>query len=461
MAVGMAAAVIGCGGGGAGGSRAAGDGGGAIATTGTLTTGGTTGAPATTGAGGDPVVDPTTGGTGDPTTGSDGATTGGVPDPSTGGHADPTTGSGTTSGATDVTTGSTGTVDPTTGGATGTTTGLGTTGSATGGTDGSTTASGDPTTGGTGTTGTTGSATTGGVPDPYPGGYLRPNAVYFAHTGDPSLVSSVLPDGTDRQDAGGLGADVLAAVPDPDAPGRYVYAALVNGLYGVYRGTTFDPGLSETLAAPAFGYVTTLQATAHGDAIVVADRGLYLLTNGEVRLIAPADAAAVSVDGARVAFTNGTPSGIYCYERASGATRALVSGGDSLLPSFSRDGAYILFSSNRDDPNGATYDLYQVPSSGGTLERMTNTPDVDELGGSYNSARTMVAYVAIGADPDRTGLFVLSNGGAYRIAPDADLAYATYWTDPSGRSRAARRGGRFQRLPALAKHKPSLKRRRR
>ena len=485
LAVTVAAFVIGCGGGGGGGGTRStsviGGSGGAISTTGTLTTGGTTGAAVTTGSGagdsggqsGGGSVDPTTGtvdpttGTVDPTTGSSDPTTGSI-DPTTGsattGNTDPTTGSttagadpttgGSTTGSVDPTTGSTaGSVDPTTGGAT--------TGGAPSG--------GATTTGSTTDGSTTGGATTDGVTTGNAPGTsaLRENAIYFGHFGDLSVVSSVLPDGSERLDEGGAGADVAAAIADPDLSGSFVYAALVGGRFGVYRGATFDPAASKRLAAADFDSVTTLQSSAGGAVLVVGSLGgtstAFLLAGGVATRIDGADDGTLSVDGRHVAYSKsyGREGDLYVWNRDDETSSRLNTGGDALLPSFSKDGAWILFSSTRDqDGSGSAYDLYQVPTVGGTVERITNTPGVDELGGCYNEARTQVSYVGYSGDPDKMGMFVLSNLGTYRVAADADLALATYWTDANGRSRAYRRGGRFQRLPTRAWARASKRRRR-
>lgn len=426
----MAAAVIGCGGGGGGGTAGGGvrsdlTTGGAVSTGGEITTGGTTGAAVTTGGGGTtgaPVVDP-------------------PPTPSTTGTVDPPPAPSTTGTAT------TGTPDPTTGGTTGTPdlppapSTTGTVEPATTGTIGVS----DPTTGGT----------PGGPPSPLlpPPGYRRSNAIYFGHYVDGSLVSSVLPDGTARLDEGGGSPDIVAAIADPALPGGLIYAAQVDGQYGIYRGTSFDPAASQTLAPPTFDYVTALQATADGSVAAVATSGgvtsAYSIEYGAAFAIDAADDLAMRADGSQVAYSKwvGDHSDLYLWTRSSGQSVALNTGGDAILPSFSKDGNWLLFSSNRDRGYGnGAYDLYQISTTSGAVERITDTPTVDELGACYDETRTRIAYVALSVDPAATGVFVLSNLGAYRVAADDDVTLATYWTDTDGRSRGGRQGFRFQRV---------------
>ncbi|RYG25087.1 hypothetical protein EON82_08430 [bacterium] len=485
LALAVAVAIIGCGGGGGGGSRSAtvtggsssggaittgGDGTAGGMTTGQITTGGTTGSEVTTGTSGtdttgstgatdtsgtdgttgtDGTIDPTTGSVG--TTGStDGTTTGTDGNTGTDGSTTGTTGDATTGTTGDATTGTTGattggtTADPTTGGTTADpTTGSATTGSSTTGTTGTDGSS----TGTTGTTGsTTGGSTGGGT---LPAGSLRANAIYFGHWSDTSLISSVLPDGTGRQDQGGLTSAVVAAAPDPDNAGKFVYAALSGSTYGIYRGSTFSTASSTTLVTPQFTSVTMIQGSLGTVAFIAEKNGVnrvYLLSDGTLRNIDVASSAALSADGTQVAYTK-TQNGfenLYVWSAATGTSRLLVANKDSLFPSFSKDGTYVLFSSNRSGAE-SPWDLYQIPSAGGTSEQITNTPLVSEFGGCYNESRTMVSYVAFSSDDALAGVFVVSNTGSLRVAADIDVNQATYWTNSQGRSSRIR-GARFQSL---------------
>lgn len=443
----LAAGVIGCGGGGGGGSK-----GGVIVTSGSNGGSGNVSTGMTTG-------EITSGGTaGNPTT------TGGASDTGTTGS-EPTTGSttGSTTSTTDggsTTSGTTGT-DPTTGSTSASTTSAGTTGDAT---TGSSTTGSEPTTGssttGSNTTGSTdGGSTDGGTTGGAPTGLLRPNAIYFGHWSDASVVTSILPDGTGRQDVGSGHAGVAGAVADPDDATKTIYAIDRGGVYGVYRGTSFDPTASEQLAAPAYNFVSSLQPTASGAVVMVAVQNgtskVFLLQGGVATAIDEADSAAVSLDGTRVAYTKIVDGfdDLYLWNRASGVSQRIVTGADSLFPSFSKDGAWILFSSNRDGSGDTPWDLYQIPTAGGAIQRVTNTPDVSEFGACYNETRTMISVVGMGADADTSGVFVVSNSGTLRIAGDTDLNLATYWTSSTGRSlRSRARGARFTRL-ALPKRR--------
>ncbi|GEM_PF-4298652 len=281
---------------------------------------------------------------------------------------------------------------------------------------------------------------------------LRPNTVYFGHGSDFSLISSVLPDGSDRRDEGGFGSDVVAATPDVSRAKGFVYAKRVGGAVGVYRGESFDPSASETLAAPGFDDVTSLAVAPDGAVAMVAVQAgrsrVLLLTSGAIRPIDDADGAAISPDGTKVAYSKPEDGldNLCVWDRATSTVARTVTGGDSLFPSFSKDGAWIVFSSNRDAADSdAPWDIYPVPTGGGAVERLTDTPNLNELGASYNEGRSAVAFVGVSADPNVNGIYVLANSRATRVARDADLTLGTYWTDLAGRSLRVR-DGRFQRL---------------
>lgn len=322
-----------------------------------------------------------------------------------------------------------------------------TSGGTTSGDTGSTGTAGDPTTG-SGTAGDSGGTASGPAP-----GSLRANAIYFGHWDDASVVTSILPDGSGRQDVGSGHAGVSGAAPDPDDATKTIYAIDRGGLYGVYRGSTYDPSASETLATAIYDSVSALLPTANGSVVMVASRSgvskVFLLEGGTVRAIDEADSAAVSLDGTQIAYTklvNGLDE-LFVWSRSSATSRRVATGGDSLFPSFSKDGSWILFSSNRDGSGDTPWDLYQVPAAGGTVERITTTPDVSEFGACYNEARTLISTVGLGPDPDLNGVFVISNTATVRIASDPDVNMATYWTNALGRSsRSAARGARFSLL---------------
>ena len=318
---------------------------------------------------------------------------------------------------------------------------------------------GDGTGGGTDTTGSgsTGSSTTGGstppVVGPPPVSFLRSNAIYFGHWNDTGLISSVLDDGTGRVDEGGLNSDVVCAVPDPETANSYVYALVQNGECVLYRGKTFDASTSTRLLTDSFDAVTSLQTTSVGDVAFVAikdgESGVYLLSGGTAQKIDEASSCAVSRDGQTVAYTKIVDDldTLYTWMRSTNTTVTIALGGDSLYPSFSKDGAWILFSSSRDGSGNTPFDLYQVPTGGGTVERITNTPSISEFGACYNEARTMISYAGFSVDDDEGGVYVRSNIGVRRIATDDDVRFATYWTDSQGRSWKSKIGGaRFQRI---------------
>jgi Tol biopolymer transport system component len=245
---------------------------------------------------------------------------------------------------------------------------------------------------------------------------------------------------------------VLCAFPDPDTAGKTIYAALVGSSYGIYRGTSFNVATSQVLAAPIYDSVQTLQPAPNGAVLVVATVGMtsnaYLLSGGTSRLIDQADAASISADGTKVVYTKTVSdvSHLYVWDRASSSVQTIAASLNAVLPSFSRDGAWVLFSSDTGNTSDTPWDLYQVPTAGGTIERLTNTPAVNELGACYDPSRTMISYFGQALTTSLSGIYVRSNGGAQRIATDTDVNFATYWTSSDGRSFGLLKGGRFQTI---------------
>jgi Tol biopolymer transport system component len=79
-----------------------------------------------------------------------------------------------------------------------------------------------------------------------------------------------------------------------------------------------------------------------------------------------------SPDGTRIAFDSQDKDGrwgIWTVDVDGGSPRRLSSAPDSNLPSWSRDGKVVYFSSNRT----GTYNVWRVPASGGPEERVTHT----------------------------------------------------------------------------------------
>lgn len=265
-----------------------------------------------------------------------------------------------------------------------------------------------------------------------------------------SLISSVLPDGSGRQDTSSdPSGNVGCATPDPDNANKTIYAWLSAGSYHIYRGSTFSPASSTQLATTAFESVSALLPTSNGDVVVVGSVGgdskAYLLSGGTATLIDFADSATVTLDGTKVAYTklaNGVET-LNVWTRAGSTKHALITDTDVLFPCFSKDGAWIVYSAST-GTSDTPWDVFQIPTAGGTVEQITNTPGVSEFGACYNEARTMVSYVGLDS-AGNTGVYVTSNNGTLQVASDTDINLATYWTTALGRSRGVR-GTRYQSI---------------
>lgn len=98
-----------------------------------------------------------------------------------------------------------------------------------------------------------------------------------------------------------------------------------------------------------------------------------------------------SPDGRRIAFQSDRDGNYEIYTMdADGADwrRLTFSDAEELWPHWSPDGDRIVFNSFRD----GNWEIYVVDADGTNLRRLTNTPDVNETGGSWSPDGTRIAF---------------------------------------------------------------------
>ncbi len=419
------ALIIGCGGGGGGGGSSSGSATGSGSGSGTAT-GGTT---ATTGA--------TTS-----TTGSTTATTGSTT--STTGSTTSTTGSTTsTTGSTTSTTGST----------------TSTTGSTT-----STTGSTTSTTGST--TSTTGSTTTttGG------GGGFQADRIYYVNGLGPSgyQIRSVQPDGSDDQLFLAHPNSIPAAVPNP-AGNKYAFFSQNSGnptKYDLYTNTSVALAGATKLTSLNLIYTGTLQFSPDGSQIVFTgtstegDFNLYRINaNGTgITNMTDAEEATVSPDGSTILYSQfqsgAGSSDLFTIPLAGGtATRLTNTSADERNPQWSKDGTFVVFSTDLD----GNYNIYRMASTGGTQTQITNS-GLDEYGPSLNQAGTMLSFSII--DPvngvDDQGLYRCDISGLNRLTLKlGNIQTYTYWA-PGSSGAWLRSPGGFGFFGMGGTHRPPI-----
>jgi Tol biopolymer transport system component len=266
----------------------------------------------------------------------------------------------------------------------------------------------------------------------------------------------IKPDGTGDTSFATLPSNVAAVGLNAGVASRLVFAHRDNNAakYGIYRNATVNMTGATTLVAPAYDFVSSLQVSSNGEFVY------YVGTTGNVDALyklpinggAPTTlvtsgvfSAHVSLAGDRVAFSqiqSNNRGAIFVRSTANVDVPVQLTdfegtdGFDADYPQFSKDGARIVFSSNR--LSTITFDLWTVPSVGGNFQRLTNTPDADEIGASFNGTGTMVSFVAIDIDSEKTGIWRTSSttvgGGRTALRLSSSVGSSTYWTTANGRA---------------------------
>jgi serine/threonine protein kinase len=157
-----------------------------------------------------------------------------------------------------------------------------------------------------------------------------------------------------------------------------------------------------------------------------------------------------SPDGTRIAFDSQDTDGrwgIWTLDVAGGSLRRLTSAPDSTGPSWSHDGRFVYFSSNRT----GTANVWRVPAGGGAEERVTHTSgclpqestDGKTLFFRREAADSPLLAVPVAGGPERkvvdcaTSSFTVGLAGVYHVGCAQDRhALPLYLLDPAtGRDR--------------------------
>jgi len=251
-----------------------------------------------------------------------------------------------------------------------------------------------------------------------------------------------------------VGADCVIA--DPNHTGQMIYAVSPSGSteVGLYEGASINPATSTQLQPATYDDISMLQATSSGAIFFIGTVSgtsyLYELANGAVTEISQADTAASTIDGTIIAFTMPGSSGdlLYVMSTAGGGTPTLLVGtGNNLYPAFSKDNTKIVYSGDNMSGSSTPFDLYEIPTAGGTPTQITNTPTLSELGASFNGNGTELSCVLLSSDSTQCGIGVISGSTETLIVNDTNIPTTTYWTTSSGRGIGVHSAAsHFQRL---------------
>lgn len=242
---------------------------------------------------------------------------------------------------------------------------------------------------------------------------------------------------------------VTCAIADPTQTGKFIYASDASsmGNFSIYRSTSLSGGT--LLLNRTFEDVSMIQATSDGSVFILAVssgvRGLYVVRSGAATLIDQAESAEIQSNGSQAVYVKlaGDATALNVWTASNGAKRTLVSGGFNHTPALSRDGTQVVYSAL--DLDRGDFDLYAIPTAGGTIRRLTNTAGRSEYGASFDDTGTRISY-AVTSSSDAPGIYVYAGGVSTRIVNDGNVTSGTYWASSTGRSLS---GGGMSRLSLL------------
>jgi len=113
---------------------------------------------------------------------------------------------------------------------------------------------------------------------------------------------------------------------------------------------------------------------------------------------------------------------------------------EDFMPQWSKDGAKIVFSTDR---NSGQFDIYWMNANGSNLALLTGDTR-DEYGPSLNNDSTFVAYTILSGDIDQFGLYKKDTVGGIpgSLVLDSGIVQQVYWTpDPPPNRSISRFGG--------------------
>ncbi len=251
-----------------------------------------------------------------------------------------------------------------------------------------------------------------------------------------------------------LPAGVSCAIADPTASGKFIYAsdAASLGNFSVYRSTSLSGGT--LLVNRTFEDVNMIQATSDGSLFLLAVssgvRGLYIVHSGIATLVDQAESAEIRSDGSQAVYVklSGDATVLNVWTASTSVKRTIVSGGFNHMPALSRDGTQVVYSAL--DLDRGDFDLYTIPTAGGTIVRLTNTAGRSEFGASFDDTGTRISY-AVTNDSDAPGIYVYASGVSTRIVNDNNVNSGTYWASSTGRSFIPGWMLRFSRITQLSR----------
>ncbi len=281
---------------------------------------------------------------------------------------------------------------------------------------------------------------------------------------DETQFRFIKPDGTGDTLFSSIPSNIAAVGLNSEVANRLVFAraATVDAQYGIYRNATVSMTGATELVSPRYDFVSSLQISSNGAWVYYVGQtgnvsALYKVSinGGSPITLVPNDVlfAHVNQAGNRLVYSqlmsNNTASlfvrGVEVGDVPVQITEnSGTEGFDADRPQFSKNGTRIVFSRL----GTVTYDLWTMSSNGGGFQRITNTADADEFGGSFNSDGTQVSFAAVDIISSQSGIYRTStsgvNVGRTALVLSTSVGDSTYWTSASGRARSG--DLRYERL---------------
>lgn len=266
------------------------------------------------------------------------------------------------------------------------------------------------------------------------------------------------PDGSNVTTLDTLPPDYFGYAMSPaDGKVAFGYSATGTGnpQFKIYVNSSVNLTGATTVAAGPYSFVGSMTFTPDGTKLVfvassgTSASGVYVTntdgTGTPVRLDT-ADDASLSPSGAVITYTKAIGGdGDICRIKIDGTGFVQVTSNstEDMLPSWTKEGDRIYFTSNR---SGA-FNIYSMDPTGGSVQRVTNDNDGD-YGSSPNTGNTSVAFSKIAFDSAVDGIYTIGPTGGVatqrRVSPNVDGF--VYWTGTNGRAPGAGGGLAFSRL---------------
>jgi Tol biopolymer transport system component len=253
----------------------------------------------------------------------------------------------------------------------------------------------------------------------------------------------VNPDGTSPVQFATLIENIPSAVPNPQlTQWAFAYTATPgskNPSYNLFRGATPQLSGATKLTTNNFEVINTIQYTPDGSKIVFTaslgsnDFGVYSINTNGTGLFRIGDGEEALINGLGdklviTRLTGGAGEIGTMNLDGTGYSNLTNNPAEDINPQWSKDGAQIFFSSER---NGQ-FDIYRMTPAGASVTNVTTHAD-DEFGPSPNMTASQVAFTVIDIPTEVIGVYRIevNNTGRIRIVNVGSVGQTVFWSPTS------------------------------